>query len=104
MAVQCGQQEAVLKLLQLGADKNIESNFGKSPADLAASLKMTQVTRGSTVFYSGGGASHCKSHTTLIPLLQISRILSSNTHLATLQASGSVEEKFFTEQPSSVER
>lgn len=49
VAVHHGQQGAVLKLLQLGADKSIKSNFGKSPADLAESLKRTQVTRGSTV-------------------------------------------------------
>lgn len=50
MAVQCGRQEAVLKLLQLGADKSIKSNLGKSPVDLAASLKSAQVTQSSSVF------------------------------------------------------
>ncbi|XP_075883311.1 ankyrin repeat, SAM and basic leucine zipper domain-containing protein 1 [Nelusetta ayraudi] len=81
VAVQHSQQEAVLKLLQLGADKSIKSNAGKSPMDLASSLKKTQMRR----------------------------ILSSTSHVATLQASGSVEEnlsKFFktnTEPPSSNE-
>lgn len=50
MAVKYGQKEALLKLLQLGADKSIKSNVGNSPADLAVSLKKPQVTRGSTVF------------------------------------------------------
>lgn len=81
VAVQHSQQEAVLKLLQLGADKRIKSNSGKSPVDLAASQKKTQ----------------------------ISRILSSTSHGATLQPFCSMEEnlsKFFktnTELPSSQE-
>lgn len=41
-AVQFGRQKAVLKLLQLGADKTIKTNAGKSPADLAVILKKTQ--------------------------------------------------------------
>lgn len=43
IAVQYGRQEAVLKLLQLGADKTIRTNVGKSPADLAVIFKRTQV-------------------------------------------------------------
>uniref|UniRef100_A0A3B4X7F0 Ankyrin repeat, SAM and basic leucine zipper domain containing 1 n=1 Tax=Seriola lalandi dorsalis TaxID=1841481 RepID=A0A3B4X7F0_SERLL len=78
-AVQYGREEAVLKLLQLGADKTIRTKDGKSPADLAAIFKHTQITR----------------------------ILASSSHISTVQAS--VEEtlsKFFktnSEPPSSKE-
>lgn len=43
IAVQHGRQEAVLKLLQLGADKTLTTKTGKSPADLAIILKNPQV-------------------------------------------------------------
>lgn len=43
MAVQHGKQEAVLMLLQLGADKTLKTKTGKCPADLAAIFKNTQV-------------------------------------------------------------
>lgn len=43
IAVQYGRKEAVLKLLQLGADKTIRTNSGKSPAELAVTLKHTEV-------------------------------------------------------------
>lgn len=43
VAVQSGRMEAVLKLLQLGADKTIRTKTGKSPADLAEIFKHTQV-------------------------------------------------------------
>lgn len=48
LAVQHGRQEAVLKLLQLGADKTLKTKTGKSPADLAAIFKKTEVQ----VFYT----------------------------------------------------
>lgn len=41
--MQHGRQEAVLKLLQLGADKTLKTKTGKSPADLAAIFKKTEV-------------------------------------------------------------
>ncbi|KAK5901713.1 hypothetical protein CesoFtcFv8_007045 [Champsocephalus esox] len=69
IAVQYGKEEAVLKLLQLGADKTLRNKKGKSPADLAVRFKHTQ----------------------------IGRILASSSHIATVQAS--MEEnlsKFFT--------
>lgn len=43
LAVQYGRQEAVLKLLQLGADTTIRTKVGKSPADLAVVFNHTQV-------------------------------------------------------------
>lgn len=43
IAVQYGREDAVLKLLQLGADKTIRTKTGKSPADLAVTFKHTQV-------------------------------------------------------------
>lgn len=43
VAVQQGRQEAVLKLLQLGADKTIKTKTGKCPADLAVIVKNAQV-------------------------------------------------------------
>lgn len=43
LAVQYGREEAVLKLLQLGADKTLRTKAGKSPADLAVTFKHTQV-------------------------------------------------------------
>lgn len=43
IAVQYGREEAVLKLLQLGADKTLRNKAGKSPADLAVIFKRTQV-------------------------------------------------------------
>ena len=43
VAVQYGREEAVLKLLQLGADKTIRTEAGKNPADLAMILKHPQV-------------------------------------------------------------
>lgn len=43
IAVQYGREEAVLKLLQLGADKTIRTKKGKSPADLSVIFKHTQV-------------------------------------------------------------
>lgn len=43
VAVQQGRQEAVLTLLQLGADKTIKTKTGESPADLAAIVKNAQV-------------------------------------------------------------
>ncbi|XP_062276778.1 ankyrin repeat, SAM and basic leucine zipper domain-containing protein 1 [Scomber scombrus] len=45
MAVQYNREEAVLKLLELGADKTITLNDGKSPADLALTLKNKQISR-----------------------------------------------------------
>ncbi|XP_068458315.1 ankyrin repeat, SAM and basic leucine zipper domain-containing protein 1 isoform X2 [Clinocottus analis] len=70
IAVQYGREEAVLKLLQLGADKTLRIKTGESPADLAAKSKHAQ----------------------------ISRILASSSHIATVQAFSSTEEnlsKFF---------
>ncbi|XP_069000106.1 ankyrin repeat, SAM and basic leucine zipper domain-containing protein 1 [Embiotoca jacksoni] len=64
MAVQHGREEAVLKLLQLGADKTIKTSAGKSPADLAESCRHKQ----------------------------ISRILSSSSHISTVPALSSVED------------
>ncbi|XP_042352854.1 ankyrin repeat, SAM and basic leucine zipper domain-containing protein 1 [Plectropomus leopardus] len=81
LAVQYGREEAVLKLLQLGADKTLKTKAGKSPADLAVIFKHTQ----------------------------ISRILASSSHIATVQAFSSMEEtlsKFFktnSEPPPSQE-
>jgi len=43
MAAQYGREQAVLKLLQLGADKTLRLKTGESPADLAVSFKHTQV-------------------------------------------------------------
>lgn len=45
VAVQYGREEAVLKLLQLGADKTIRTNAGKSPTDLATVFKHIQVNK-----------------------------------------------------------
>ncbi|XP_008276228.1 ankyrin repeat, SAM and basic leucine zipper domain-containing protein 1 [Stegastes partitus] len=45
VAVQYGREEAVLKLLQLGADKTIRTKASKSPADLAEIFKHTQIAR-----------------------------------------------------------
>lgn len=42
-AVQYGHEAAVLKLLQLGADKSIKSKSGNTAADLAKTLKNLQV-------------------------------------------------------------
>ncbi|XP_041853243.1 ankyrin repeat, SAM and basic leucine zipper domain-containing protein 1 [Melanotaenia boesemani] len=81
IAVQYGREKAVLKLLQLGADKTIRTKSGNSPADLAVAFKRTQ----------------------------IARILSSSSHISTVQAFGSMEEglsKFFktnSEIPPSTE-
>lgn len=44
-AVQYGHEAAVLKLLQLGADKSIKSKSGNTAADLAKSLKNLQICR-----------------------------------------------------------
>lgn len=43
IAVQHSRQEAVLKLLQLGADKTLTTKTGKCPADLAVIIKNPQV-------------------------------------------------------------
>lgn len=43
IAVQYGREEAVLKLLHLGADKTIRTKAGKNPADLAVMFKHPQV-------------------------------------------------------------
>lgn len=43
VAVQYGKEEAVLKLLQLGADKTLKNKVGKTPADLAVIFKHPQV-------------------------------------------------------------
>ncbi len=43
IAAQYGREEAVLKLLQLGADKTIRTKAGKNPADLAVIFKHPQV-------------------------------------------------------------
>ncbi|KAK1784898.1 hypothetical protein P4O66_018336 [Electrophorus voltai] len=43
VAVQYGQERAVLKLLQLGADRSIKTKAGKTAADLAKELKQPQV-------------------------------------------------------------
>lgn len=43
LAVQHGTQEAVIKLLQFGADKTLKTNTGKCPADLAAIFEKTEV-------------------------------------------------------------
>ncbi|XP_037539158.1 ankyrin repeat, SAM and basic leucine zipper domain-containing protein 1 [Nematolebias whitei] len=43
VAVQYSREEAVLKLLQLGADKSIRTTSGKSPADLAEIFGHTQI-------------------------------------------------------------
>lgn len=43
LAVENGRQEAVLKLLQLGADQTLRTKAGKSPADLAVIFKHSQV-------------------------------------------------------------
>ncbi|XP_053175444.1 ankyrin repeat, SAM and basic leucine zipper domain-containing protein 1 [Scomber japonicus] len=64
MAVQYNREEAVLKLLELGADKTIRTNDGKSPADLALTFKNKQ----------------------------ISRILSSSSHISNMKAFSSAEE------------
>ncbi|KAM4734537.1 ankyrin repeat, SAM and basic leucine zipper domain-containing protein 1 [Anableps anableps] len=45
LAVEHGKEDVVLKLLQLGADKTIRTKTGKSPADLAALFKHTQIAR-----------------------------------------------------------
>uniref|UniRef100_A0A3B3YLH8 Uncharacterized protein n=1 Tax=Poecilia mexicana TaxID=48701 RepID=A0A3B3YLH8_9TELE len=45
IAVQYGKEQAVLKLLQLGADKTIRTKTGKSPADLAEMFRHTQIAR-----------------------------------------------------------
>ncbi|XP_029288948.1 ankyrin repeat, SAM and basic leucine zipper domain-containing protein 1 [Cottoperca gobio] len=45
VAVQYGREDAVLKLLQLGADKTIRTKTGKSPADLSVVFKHTQIGR-----------------------------------------------------------
>ncbi|KAF0040385.1 hypothetical protein F2P81_006283 [Scophthalmus maximus] len=45
IAVQYGREESVLKLLLLGADKNIRTKVGKSPADLAMIFKHPQISR-----------------------------------------------------------
>lgn len=44
LAVQHGHETAVLKLLQLGADKSIKSKAGNTAADLAKSFKHLQVS------------------------------------------------------------
>ncbi|MEQ2272170.1 hypothetical protein XENORESO_015823 [Xenotaenia resolanae] len=44
-AVHYGKEEAVLKLLQLGANKTIRTKTGKSPGDLAKMFKHTQIAR-----------------------------------------------------------
>uniref|UniRef100_A0A3P8PQW6 SAM domain-containing protein n=1 Tax=Astatotilapia calliptera TaxID=8154 RepID=A0A3P8PQW6_ASTCA len=59
-----GREEAVLKLLQLGANKTIRTKTGKSPADLAESFKHRQ----------------------------ISRILASSSNISNVQAFGSMED------------
>lgn len=43
VAVQYGRDEAVLKLLQLGADKTLKTKAGKTAADLARHFKRAQV-------------------------------------------------------------
>lgn len=43
LAVQQGRQEAVLKLLELGADQTLRTKTGKCPADLAMIFKNPQV-------------------------------------------------------------
>lgn len=43
IAVQYGRDEAVLKLLQLGADKMLKTKAGKTAADLAKHFKRAQV-------------------------------------------------------------
>lgn len=43
IAVQHSRQEAVLKLLQLGADKTLTTKTGKCPADLAVIIDNPQV-------------------------------------------------------------
>ncbi|KAK6317907.1 hypothetical protein J4Q44_G00111980 [Coregonus suidteri] len=45
VAVQYGREEAVLKLLQLGADKTLKNKAGKSAADLAKVFKRPQIAR-----------------------------------------------------------
>uniref|UniRef100_A0AAR2LEN0 Ankyrin repeat, SAM and basic leucine zipper domain-containing protein 1 n=1 Tax=Pygocentrus nattereri TaxID=42514 RepID=A0AAR2LEN0_PYGNA len=45
LAVQYGQKGAVLKLLQLGADKSIKTKAGKTAADLAKELEHPQIFR-----------------------------------------------------------
>ncbi|XP_076027494.1 ankyrin repeat, SAM and basic leucine zipper domain-containing protein 1 [Genypterus blacodes] len=45
MAAQSGKVEAVLELLELGADKTIPTKAGKSPADLAFTFRHAQVFR-----------------------------------------------------------
>ncbi|XP_068572811.1 ankyrin repeat, SAM and basic leucine zipper domain-containing protein 1-like, partial [Cebidichthys violaceus] len=70
VAVQYGREEAVLKLLQLGANKTLRTTAGKSPADLAVTFKHTQIVR----------------------------ILASSSQTSTVQAFSSMEEtlsKFF---------
>ncbi|XP_029009927.1 ankyrin repeat, SAM and basic leucine zipper domain-containing protein 1 isoform X1 [Betta splendens] len=64
IAVQYGREEAVLKLLQLGADKTLRTKTGKSPADLAALFKHTQIIR----------------------------ILASSSHISTVTAFASMED------------
>lgn len=51
IAVQYGRVEAVLKLLQLGADKTIRTKTGKSPADLAVIFKYPQVPEVPVYFF-----------------------------------------------------
>ncbi|KAM9376222.1 ankyrin repeat, SAM and basic leucine zipper domain-containing protein 1 [Pholidichthys leucotaenia] len=81
IAVEYGREMAVLKLLQLGADKSIRTKADKSPADLAEIFKHEQ----------------------------ISRILTASSHISSVQALSSMEEtlsKFFKnnkETPSSSE-
>lgn len=43
MAVQYGKEQAVLKLLQLGADRSIKNHTDKTAADLATVFKQSQV-------------------------------------------------------------
>lgn len=43
LAVQYGHEDAVLKLLLLGADKSIKSKAGNTAADLARTFKHPQV-------------------------------------------------------------
>ncbi|CAL9696648.1 unnamed protein product [Knipowitschia caucasica] len=44
-AAQYGREESVLKLLQLGAEKNLKTKIGRTATDLATQFKHTQIIR-----------------------------------------------------------
>lgn len=97
VAVQYGREEAVLKLLQLGADKTVRTKTGKSPADLAEISKHRQVLHFTTKNFLCGLSKAAKSYS-VHECSQISKILASSWNISKFQAFGSMEEtlsKFF---------